>query len=48
MSDLISLISNEIADKVEHFIKIKDLFKLKEDYPYETQLQASIELIIQG
>lgn len=39
MQNLLSLISDEIADKVENEIKITELFKLSDDYPnYESQL----------
>ena len=36
MPNLLSLISDEIADKVEGSIKINKLFKLNDELPYET------------
>jgi dynein heavy chain len=47
MEDLLNLISDEIADKVESHIKINELFILKEQ-PYDKLLQESIEKIRQG
>jgi len=35
MQNLISTITNEIADKVEKFVRIQQLFKLKEGIPYD-------------
>lgn len=35
MQNLLNLISNEIADKVEDAIKIKKLFLLNDKIPYE-------------
>lgn len=49
MKDLLTLISDEIANKVEEQIIIKNLFKLDDkSIPYEIQLQKSIDLITQG
>jgi len=40
MQNLLNLISDEIADKVENEIKIQNLFKLNnESVSHETQLQ---------
>lgn len=41
MENLLSLISDEIADKVENNIKIPKLFHLIDDLPYEMQLENS-------
>lgn len=35
MEDLISTVSNEIAEKVEKQIKINELFDLKDNQPYD-------------
>lgn len=48
MQNLLTLISEEIADKVESQIKIPQLFYLRDDLPYEMQLEASLQLIQQG
>jgi dynein heavy chain len=48
MINLLTLISDEIADKVETSIKITKLFRLIDDLPYESQLEASKQLIVQG
>lgn len=47
MEELLNLISDEIADKIESHIKITELFKLKE-IPYEKYLKDSIDKIKQG
>jgi len=44
MKDLLELISNEIADKVENHIKINELLRM-DTYPYEDSLDKSINLI---
>lgn len=41
MVNLLSLISDEIADKVENNIKIPKLFHLNDELQYEPQLEAS-------
>jgi len=41
MVNLLSLISDEIADKVEGQIKINKLFNLNDDLPFEVQLDRS-------
>lgn len=46
MQDLISLITNEIADKVQSSIKIQKLFNLNEKA--EQQLNVTEDLINQG
>lgn len=46
MQDLISLITNEIADKVQSSIKVQQLFNLNDKA--EQQLNVSRDLIIQG
>lgn len=46
MQDLISLITNEIADKVQSSIKVQKLFNLNEKA--EQQLNATKDLINQG
>jgi dynein heavy chain len=46
MQELISLITDEIADKIQNTIKVKQLFSLTEKS--ETQLNTSRDLIIQG
>lgn len=46
MQDLISLITNEIADKVQSSIKVQKLFNLNEKA--EQQLNATEDLINQG
>lgn len=46
MQELISLITDQIADKVQSSIKVKQLFNLNEKA--EAQLNASRDLIIQG
>jgi dynein heavy chain len=48
MQNLIQLISEEIADKVESQIKIGKLFHLRDDLPFEVQLEQSEQLIAQG
>jgi len=44
MEKLITLISDEIAEKVETNIKISELFKMN-SYPYDVFLQSSIDRI---
>ena len=46
MQDLISLITDEIADKVQSSIRIQEIFDLTEKP--ETQLANTRDLIIQG
>ena len=46
MVNLLSLISDEIADKVENQIKISKLFHLSDDQSFETQLDTSKQLIV--
>jgi hypothetical protein len=46
MQELISLITDEIADKVQNSIQISKLFDL--DDKSESQLQFARELIMQG
>ena len=48
MPNLLSLISDEIADKVEGQIKISKLFHLDDELPFEMQLENSKNLIAQG
>lgn len=48
MMNLLNLISNEIADKVESQINIQELFKLNDKIPYQGQLQQTIDLINHG
>lgn len=48
MQNLISLISDEIADKVESQIKIQKLFILRDDLPFEMQLEQTEQLIAAG
>ena len=48
MKTLIETISNEIADKVENYIKIPQLLKLNDDIPYKKQLEDAEEKIAQG
>lgn len=48
MQTLISTISNEIADKVENYVKISELLKLNDDLPYKQQLEEAEAKIAQG
>ncbi len=48
MQTLISTISNEIADKVENYIKIPLLLKLNDELPYKHQLEEAEAKIAQG
>jgi hypothetical protein len=46
MQELISLITDEIADKVQNLIKVKQLFNLNDKA--ELQLNQSRDLVNQG
>lgn len=48
MQTLITTISNEIADKVENYVKISELLKLNDELPYKQQLEEAENKIQQG